>query len=90
MAWGSVLALRGRSRVLLLVGASIAVATTGLVFLGGLVGLASGPGGPGQAGGIVFLLALFLASLAMLVLLCLPSAGQFFTAHRQRRSLTAR
>jgi hypothetical protein len=89
MAWGSVLALRGRSRVLLLVGASIAVATTGLVLLGGLVGLAGGPGGPGQAGGIVFLLALFLASLAMLVLLCLRSAGQFFAAHRQRRSMAA-
>jgi hypothetical protein len=92
MAWGSVLALRGRSRVLLLVGASIAVATTGLVVLGGLVGLASGPGEPGQAGqagGIVFLLALFLASLAMLVLLCLRSAGQFFAAHRQRRSMAA-
>jgi hypothetical protein len=89
MVWGSVLALRGRSRVLLLVGASIAVATTGLVFLGGLVGVAGGPDEPGQTGGVVLLLAFFLASLAMLVLLCLRSAGQFFAAHRQRRSTAA-
>jgi hypothetical protein len=90
MVWGSVLALRGRSRVLLLVGASIAVATSGLVFLVGLIGVAAGPDQPGQTGGVLFLLVLFLATLAMLILLCLRSARQFFAAHRQRRSLTAR
>jgi hypothetical protein len=90
MAWGSVLALRGRSRVLLLVGASIAVAATGLVFLVGLIGLASDPGAGGQAGGILFLLVFFLLALATLVLLCLRSAGQFFAAHRQRRASAVR
>jgi hypothetical protein len=90
MVWGSVLALRGRSRVLLLVGASIAVAATGLVFLFGLIGLASDPGADGQVGGVTFLLVFFLASLAMLVLLCLRSAGQYFAAHRQRRALALR
>jgi hypothetical protein len=90
MIWGSVLALRGRSRVLLLVGSSIAVGFTGLLFLGGLVSATSDPGEDGQAGGIVFLLVLFLAALAMLVLLCLRSAAQFFAAHRQRRELLPR
>jgi hypothetical protein len=90
MAWGSVLALRGRSRVLLLVGSSIAVATTGVFVLIGLVGASTGPGESGETGGVVLLLVFFLAALAMLVLLCLRSAAQFFAAHRQRRSLTAR
>jgi hypothetical protein len=90
MVWGSVLAVRGRSRVLLLVGASIAVATTALVLVFGLVGVASSPGQSGETGAVLFLLALFLLALAMLVLLCLRSAGQFFSAHRQRRSLTGR
>jgi hypothetical protein len=90
MVWGSILVLRGRSRVLLLVGASIAVATSGLSFLAGLAGAASGPDQPGETGLVLLLLALFLAALAMLVLLCLRSAGQFFTAHRQRRAFTAR
>jgi hypothetical protein len=90
MVWGSVLAVRGRSRVLLLVGASIAVATTALFLFFGLVGVASSPGESGQAGGVLFLLALFLVALAMLVLLCLRSAGQFFAGHRQRRSLAGR
>jgi hypothetical protein len=87
MVWGSVLALRGRSRVLLLVGASIAVAGTGLVFLIGLVGAATGPAESGDTGSVVFLLVMFLAALATLVLLCLRSAAQFFAVHRQRRSL---
>jgi hypothetical protein len=90
MVWGSILALRGRSRVLLLVGASIAVATSGLSFLVGLASAASGPDQPGETGLVLLLLALFLAALAMLVLLCMRSAGQFFTAHRQRRAFTAR
>jgi hypothetical protein len=90
MVWGSVLALRGRSRVLLLVGASIAVAGTGLVFLVGLVGVAAGAGQSGGTGGVVFLLLPFLAALATLVLLCVRSAVQFFAAHRQRRALAGR
>jgi len=93
MVWGSVLALRGRSRVLLIVGASVAVAATGLFFVLGLIGAATGAAGagePGQTGGVLFLLAVFAATIAMLVLLCLRSAGRFFAAHRQRRAFPAR
>jgi hypothetical protein len=93
MVWGSVLALRGRSRVLLIVGASIAVAVTGLFFVLGLIGAATAPAGagqPGEAGGVLFLLAVFAATVAMLVLLCLRSAGRFFTAHRHRRASPTR
>jgi hypothetical protein len=90
MVWGSVLAIRGRSRVLLLVGASIAVVVSGLVFGVGLIGVLAAPDQPGQTSGVLFLLMPFLASLAMLVLLCLRSAGQFFAAHRQLRAYTAR
>ncbi|WP_369139775.1 hypothetical protein [Modestobacter versicolor] len=90
MVWGSILALRGRSRVLLLVGSSISVAATGLFFLFGTIGTLVDSGSSSDAGGIVFLLVLFLASLAMLVLLCLRSSAQHFAAHRQRRALAAR
>jgi hypothetical protein len=90
MVWGSVLALRGRSRVLLVVGSSVAVAASGLFFLGGLVSAVSTPDAQGAAGGVLFLLVLFLAALAMLVLVCLRSAGRFFAAHRQRRALGLR
>ncbi|MGY5885735.1 hypothetical protein [Modestobacter lacusdianchii] len=90
MVWGAVLALRGRSRVLLLVGSSIAVACTGLVLLFGLIGIALEPQPSGDLGSVVLLVALFAAALAMLVLLCLRSSGQFFAAHRRRRELTRR
>jgi hypothetical protein len=92
MVWGSVLALRGRSRVLLIVGASVAVAVTGLFFVLGLISAIAAPAGagqPGDAGGVLFLLAVFAATVAMLVLLCLRSAARFFTAHRQRRAYPA-
>ncbi|WP_222193913.1 hypothetical protein [Modestobacter italicus] len=88
MVWGAVLALRGRSRVLLLVGSSIAVACTGLVLLFGLIGIALEPQQSGDVGSVVLLVALFAAAVAMLVLLCLRSSGQFFAAHRRRRALT--
>src|SRR5205823_5970355 len=76
-------------------GTVITAAVLGLVFgalgvlvtVGGLVGLLADPGTDGQLGGVLFLSLFFLAALAMLVLLCLRSAGQFFTAHRQRRAL---
>jgi hypothetical protein len=87
MVWGSVLALRGRSRVLLIVGAAISVAATGLFFLGSLVSAARPPSEGGEAGGVLLTLALFLIALATLVLPCLRSAAQFFAAHRQRRAL---
>ena len=84
MVWGGALALRGRSRVLLLVGAAIAVAVTGSLALFGVLGVAAGPE-EGQAGGIVFFLVVFLGTVAMLVLLCLRSAARFFAAHRAVR-----
>jgi hypothetical protein len=79
MIWGSVWALKGRSRVLLLVGGSIALALTLIGFLGSLGDDTTG------AGGVVFNLILVLAALAIVVLLCLPPAVQFFAEHRARR-----
>jgi hypothetical protein len=90
MFWGSALALRGRSRVLLIVGASISVAATALFLLGGLVSATTAPAQDGEKAGVLVLLVLFLATVATLVLLCLRSAGQFFAAHRQRRALLPR
>jgi hypothetical protein len=86
MIWGSALAVRGRSRVLLLVGASITVASTGLVLLLAVLGAATTPDEPGQGGAIVLFLVVFLAALAMLVLLCLRPASAFFAAHRAARA----
>jgi hypothetical protein len=80
MIWGSVWALTGRSRVLLLVGGSIALFFTGLSFFGNL-----GNADRSGAGGIVLSLLFFLAALAIVVLLSLPPAAQFFAAHRARR-----
>jgi len=85
MIWGSALAVRGRSRVPLLVGSSITVACTGLFFVLGLATAASEPGQDGGASGVVLFLVVFGAALAMLVLLCLRPAAEFFAAHRQRR-----
>lgn len=78
MIWGSVWALTGRSRVLLLVGASIALALTAFGVLGSLV--------EGGAGDLVANLLFFLAALAIVVLLCLRPAAQFYAAHRARRA----
>ncbi|MQA33873.1 hypothetical protein [Modestobacter roseus] len=83
MAWGGALALRGRSRVLLLVGASISVAATGFLLLSAVLTAAAGE--PGMAGPLVFSLVLFLGALAVLVLLCLRPAADYFDAHRARR-----
>jgi hypothetical protein len=79
MIWGSVWALTGRSRVMLLVGGSIALASTLIGFVGSLFDDAS------TGGGIVFSLVMVLASLAIVVLLCTRPAAQFFAAHRARR-----
>jgi hypothetical protein len=79
MIWGSVWALTGRSRVLLLVGGSIATAFTLIGLLGSLGDDSTG------GGGIVFSLLIFLGALAIVVLLSLrPSAG-YFAAHRAAR-----
>jgi hypothetical protein len=79
MIWGSIWALTGRSRVLLLVGGSVAVFFTGLSFFGSLGDNSS------NAGGIFLTLLFFLAALAIVVLLSLRPAAQFFAAHRARR-----
>ncbi len=81
MIMGSVRALSGRSRVLLLVGGSIAVFFTGLSFFGGLADDAS------TAGGVIFSLILFAAAIAIVVLLSMKPAAQFFAAHRARRGV---
>jgi hypothetical protein len=76
--WGSVWALTGRSRVMLLVGGSIAVAFTLLGFLGSL--------GDSSGGGNVVLNLLFLiGAIAIVVLLSLKPSADFFAAHRARR-----
>jgi hypothetical protein len=79
MIWGSVWALSGRSRVMLLVGGSIALALTLFGFLGSL-----GDGTTG-GGGIVFNLLLVVAALAIVVLLCLKPSADFFAAKRAQR-----
>jgi hypothetical protein len=81
MIWGAVWALQGRSRVMLLVAGSIALAIT-------LIGFLSSVGdSTNSAGGVVFSLLLLLASLAIVVLLCLRPAADFFAAHRARRGV---
>ena len=84
MIWGSVWALSGRSRVLLLVGGSISIATTGISVLGGLAlfGDSTRSNGPG---GVLLSLAFFLGALAIVLLLAMRPAGQFYAAHRARR-----
>jgi len=79
MIWGSVWALSGRSRVMLLVGGSIALALTLIGFLGSLGDDTTG------GGGIVFNLLLLLAAVAIVVLLSLKPSADFFAAHRARR-----
>ncbi|MCF6735050.1 hypothetical protein E9565_07660 [Blastococcus sp. KM273129] len=78
MVWGSVWALTGRSRVLLLVGGSIALGFTTIGLLGSLV--------DGTSGDVVVNLLFWLAALAIVVLLSLRPATQFFAAHRYRRT----
>jgi hypothetical protein len=78
--WGSVWALTGRSRVLLLVAGSIALAFTLLGFLGSL-----GDSGNSGAGGIIWSLLLLAGALAIVILLSRRPAADFFAAHRARR-----
>ena len=78
MIWGSVWALRGRSRVMLLVGGSLALAFSLIGFVGTIADNTS------TGGGIVFNLVLLVAALAIVVLLCLRPAADFFAAHRAR------
>jgi hypothetical protein len=84
MVWGSVWALTGRSRVLLLVGGSIAVLVTLLGVLGSLADSGAGTTSENTVGVVLSLLFLA-AAVALVVLLSLRSATQFFAAHRARR-----
>jgi hypothetical protein len=86
MVWGSVWALTGRSRVLLIVGGSVAVLVTLLGVLVSLFDTGSDVGTASEyAFGVVLTLAFFLAALAIVVPLCLRPATGFFAAHRARR-----
>jgi hypothetical protein len=78
MFWGSAWALTGRSRVLLIVGGSIAIAATGFSFFGSL--------GNDQtnAGGVILTLALFIISILIVVLLCTKQAAAFYASKRRR------
>ncbi len=79
MIMGSVKAISGRSRGLLLVGGSIAIFTTGLSFFGS-------PGDENStAGGVILSLIFFLMAVAIVVLLSMKPAADFFAAHRARR-----
>lgn len=79
MIWGSAQAISGRSRVLLIVGASISIFTTGLSFFGSLGDENS------TAGGIILSLIFFAMAIAIVVLLSMKPAAAFFAAHRARR-----
>jgi hypothetical protein len=87
MIWGSVWALTGRSRVLLLVGGSIAVLVMLIAVLGSILDSTSADsvGASEYMVGIVLTLAFFLAALAIVVPLCLRPATRFFAEHRARR-----
>jgi hypothetical protein len=84
MIWGSVSALRGRSRVLLIVGGSISIATTGIGLLGSL-GSMNDPTTNNGPLAVLLSLAFFLGALAIVILLSMRPAGQFYAAHRARR-----
>jgi hypothetical protein len=77
--WGAVWALTGRSRVLLIVGGSIAIAFTLFGFLASLADTSS------DAGGAVWTLLLLVAAVAIVVLLSVKPSADFFAAHRARR-----
>jgi hypothetical protein len=81
MIWGAIWALTGRSRVLLIVGAAIAIAFTGLITVAALSDVQSS-----GAGGALFFLACLVASIAIVVLLAMRPAADYFAAHRARRA----
>jgi hypothetical protein len=80
MIWGSVWALTGRSRVLLLVGGAIALVLTGLGFLSSL-----GNNTTNNSGSTLSTLVFAVAALLIVVLLSLGSSSRFYRAHRARR-----
>lgn len=82
--WGSVWALTGRSRVLLIVAGSISIVATGFGLVGNLANLGN-EYGSSTGGGVVTSLVFFGAAVAIVVLLCLKPSADFFAAHRARR-----
>ena len=84
MIWGSVWALSGRSRVMLIVGASISIVVTGIGLVGNLANLGDDFGST-SGGDVVLSLVFFAVAVAIVVLLCLAPSAQFFAAHRARR-----
>ncbi len=79
LIWGSVLAITGRSRVLLIVGAAL-LAALGLISFFGSIG-----NDATDTGGIIGLLVGLAAALLILVFLSLAPAARYFAAHRDRR-----
>lgn len=77
--WGSVWAVSGRGRVLLIVMASIAIVCTGGIFFSALGSTNS------NAGGVIAFLVLFALSILIVVLLSVRRAGQFYAAKRAMR-----
>lgn len=77
--WGSVWAVSGRSRVLLIVMGSISIFTTGTAFFSALGNSNS------NAGGIIIGLVLFAMSILIVVLLSVRRASQFYAARRAMR-----
>jgi hypothetical protein len=82
MIWGAVWALTGRSRVMLLVGGSIALAFTLLSFLVNL-----GNSADATAGGVFWNVLVLAAAIAIVVLLSMKPAADFYAAHRARRGV---
>jgi hypothetical protein len=82
MIWGSVWALTGRSRVMLLVGGAIALGLTLLGFVSNLVDSTNA-----TAGGVFWNVLMVAAAIAIVVLLSLKPAADFYTAHRARRGV---
>jgi hypothetical protein len=80
MIWGSVWALTGRSRVMLLIGGSIAA----VISLFGLLGNAGSS--TSSSGSVVTSIVFFAAAVAIVVLLSVRNAGAFYAAHRARRA----
>lgn len=85
LIWGSVLAVTGRSRVLLIVGAAI-VTAVGLIGVLGVLGNSGTTNfGDAGAGSAVAPVIGLLMAILIVVLLSLGSAGHYFAAERSRR-----
>jgi len=84
MIWGSAWALTGRSRVLLIVGGSISIATTGIAVLGTLGSMNDSSTHNGPLAMLLSLL-FFIGALAIVILVSRRPAAHFYAAHRARR-----